>query len=211
MKNILITLVLAIFALPAFSQVKIGFRLGVSSQDLTPDQLIIKDENNNDNLGIKLDNANYGVHVGFFAQFKGQKFFVQPEILYNASKVDYRLDDIGNIGIVKDLFTESYQSLDIPVNMGFRLGPVRLQAGPVAHVFIGSDSQLDDIQGYNPDFETLSFGWQAGLGLDIWKFIIDLKYEGNFSQWGNHFNFFGRDYSFDQAPGRLVASVGIAF
>jgi len=190
---------------------KLGFRLGVSSQDLTPDQLIIKDDNNNDNLGIKLDNANYGVHVGFFAQFKGPKFFVQPEVLYNASKVDYKLDDIGDIGIVKDLVTETYQSLDIPVNMGLRLGPLRFQGGPVAHVFIGSDSELNDIASYDPDFDKLTFGWQAGLGIDIWKFIIDLKYEGNFSQWGSHFNFFGRDYSFDQAPGRLVASVGIAF
>ncbi len=211
MKNVLITLAFAIFALPAFSQVKLGFRLGISSQDLTPDQLIVKDENNNDNLGIKLDNAKYGVHVGFFAQFRSEKFFIQPELLYNASKVDYKLEDLGGIGIVKDLFTETYQSIDVPVNLGFRLGPIRLQGGPVAHIFIGSDSQLDQINGYDPDFDKLTFGWQAGIGLDIWKFILDLKYEGNFSQWGDHFNFFGNDYKFDQSQGRLVASVGIAF
>jgi len=202
---------IALFAIPSYGQFKLGFRIGTSSQDLTPDQLIVKDGNNNDNLGIKLDNANYGIHVGFFAQFHGKNFFVQPEVLYNASRVDYRLDDLGDIGIVQDLFTETYQNLDIPVNMGLRLGPLRLQGGPIARVFIGSDSQLNDIQGYDPQFAKLAFGWQAGVGLDIWKFIMDVKYEGNFSQWGDHFRFFGEDYSFDQSPGRLVVSLGIAF
>lgn len=211
MKNCLFLFAFLLFTAPLIGQLKFGFRVGTSTQDVKPEELFVRDQDDNQTLGIKLNNANYGVHLGFFAQIRGRSFFIQPEVLYNASKVDFQLNELGDIGIVGDLVSETYRSLDIPINFGLRLGPLRFQGGPVGHVFLGAESELTDIPGYEPQYNGFSLGYQAGLGLDIWKFIIDLKYEGNFSKWGDHFNFFGRQYSFDQSPGRLVASLGIAF
>lgn len=203
--------VLMLMTISAFGQVKFGFRVGTSTEDVGVNDIFARNEGNDATLGVKLENADFGVHVGFFAQFRGRSFFVQPEVIYNSNKVNYRLTDIASIGIIGDLVSETYQSLDIPINVGMRLGPLRFQAGPVAHLFLGSENELTNIDGYDPIYDRFSLGYQAGVGLDIWKLILDVKYEGNLSKWGQNFRFFGEEFSFDRSPGRIVASLGIAF
>jgi len=95
--------------------------------------------------------------------------------------------------------------------MGFKFGPLRLQGGPVGHVFLNSTSELFDIEGYDQKFDEMTFGYQAGVGLDIWKLVLDVKYEGNFNKTGDHIVFAGQQFNFDQTPGRLLVSVGFAF
>ena len=54
-------------------------------------------------------------------------------------------------------------------------------------------------------------GWQAGIGLDIWKFSIDMRYEDNFTNFGEHIRFFGTTYAFSDRPSRLIGTVGFRF
>ena len=103
------------------------------------------------------------------------------------------------------------QNLDIPVMLGLKLGAFRIQGGPVAHMFLNSKSELDDIEGFDLNFDEWTYGYQAGLGLDLGKLMIDVKYEGNFNKLGDQISFDGRDYNFDDRPGKLVASLGITF
>ena len=95
--------------------------------------------------------------------------------------------------------------------MGIKLGPLRLGAGPVAHVHLNSNSELFDFDGFDQKFKELTWGYQAGIGLDLWKLVLDFRYEGNFNKYGDHLVFFGNTYAFDDNPGQLVASVGFAF
>jgi len=81
----------------------------------------------------------------------------------------------------------------------------------VAHVFLDSTSELFDFANYEQNFDDLTIGYQAGIGLDIWKFVLDFKYEGNFQKYGDHLVFFGNQYQFDDSPGRMIASLGFAF
>ncbi len=195
----------------ANAQFKFGVRGGLSTMDISANELIIKDKNDIKQLGISAQDAGYGVHMGFFAQARLGKFFIQPEVLFNSNSVEYNLNDFSDGNMISTLKKESFQNLDLPIMMGAKFGPLRLQAGPVGHVFIDNKSQLFDIEGYSQKFETMTWGYQAGIGLDLWKFIIDLKYEGSFNDFGDHMVFDGKSYSFDESRGRFVASLGIAF
>ncbi len=211
MKNLLLIILALFIGQMTYAQVKIGLRGGLSTADITTEQLRIKNANDFDALGLSIVNANYGVHFGGFLQIKAGKFFLQPEAIFNSNSVDYKVEDLIEGQTLKNIARENYQYLDIPIMAGLKFGALRLQGGPVAHMFIDSNSELTDISGYDPQFEKWTWGYQAGIGLDIWRFLLDVKYEGSFNSQYSHFNFFGNQYQFDKTPGRFVASLGFAF
>jgi hypothetical protein len=204
-----LSLVFCFLAFSALAQVQLGFAVGMSTTAVDPSDLIITDQFGADALVLKLESANYGVHGGLVLRIPIKKFFLQPQVFFHSNSADFRVTDLN--GGPDRLLRESYQNLNIPFLLGYKLGPLRLQAGPVGHVFLHCNSQLDQIEGYEKIFEPLTYGWQAGLGLDIWKLFIDLNYEGNLSNFGDHIHVFGAKFAFDERPNRFVASVGFFF
>jgi len=209
MKNLSIILICLFLTTAVSAQVKFGVRAGVSSTDLASKSFRV--ENQDVPFSVMIKNANYGYHLGLFLQAGGEKFFIQPEILFNSSSVDYTLSEEDMGGVVNTVFKETYNDIDIPVMLGYRLGLLRLQGGPVGHFHINSSSELTDVSGYEEKFKTFTYGYQAGVGLDIWRLVIDAKYEGNFNNFGEHFTFSGQEFDFDQSPARVVVSVGLSF
>jgi hypothetical protein len=47
--------------------------------------------------------------------------------------------------------------------------------------------------------------------LDIWKILIDIRYEGNFEDFGEHMYIGDKQINFSQSPNRWVMTVGYAF
>ncbi|KAA3635674.1 MAG: PorT family protein [Bacteroidetes bacterium] len=214
MKKVILPLVFLIMGLSANAQFfKIGIKAGASTTNLNPPELNILDINGVQNLKLALKNAQYGIHGGVVFRFKfGKSFMITPEVLLNSNKVDYSIVDINNSMVTDSILSEKYQYIDIPFMFGYKSGPIRLHAGPVAHFYLNSTSELlDNIDGYEQNFEDITLGWQAGLGLDLWKFTVDFRYEGNFSKFGDHIVFFGNEYAFDQSPSRFLLSVGFVF
>ncbi|MEL6721532.1 MAG: outer membrane beta-barrel protein, partial [Bacteroidota bacterium] len=184
----------------AFSQIKFGARLGVSTTDLEAGQLLITNQETLEEFNLAVQDAKFGVHAGLFAKIPiTDLFFIQPEILLNSNRVDFQLgaDSLGSV------VSEKYQYLDIPLIFGMQLGPIKPQAGLIGHVFLRSNSDLD-IEGYKQDFQNLTIGFQAGLGIEIKKILFDVRYEGNLSKFGSHITVAGQEYNFDDRPSRLV-------
>ncbi len=212
MKNLLI-LAIALFSFQiANAQVKLGVRAGMSTSDISTNQLIMTNLNDVKEFGVSVEEASYGFHFGVVTRAQFGNFFIQPEVLFNTAQVDYVLEDFKKEGqLTQQLLTDNYQNIDIPVMLGMKFGPLRLQGGPIAHMHLGSNSELDDVAGIDLDFDKWTYGYQAGIGLDIWKIMLDVKYEGNFNKFGDQINFLGQDLNFDNRPGKVVASVGLTF
>ncbi len=214
MKKLLLFFV-ALFALQTMQAQKMfraGLRFGLTTADLSAERLMITNANDLKDLELAISDANYGVQLGFFAQARIGKFwFIQPEVLFNTTSVDYELKDFTNGATATKILRETYNNIDIPIMTGLKLGPLRLQAGPVGHVFLNSNSELLDVEGYQQNFNSLTVGYQAGVGLDLWNFVIDIKHQGSFNNVGDHMTFFGRDYAFDTRGGRTVFSLGYSF
>jgi len=196
--------------LPASAQVRLGVKGGLSTTDVPASTLLITDERAVDKFRLAVDNAKYGIHLGMFVQAQAGHFFIQPELLFNTVTVDYSIEDLqlGGPALVRD---EIYRNLDIPLMIGLKFGPVRLGGGPVGHLFLDSTSDLREYPEYRQEFDKMTFGWQAGIGLDIWKLHLDARYEGNFNYGSDHMVFYGEKYHFSEKPSRILFSAGISF
>ena len=200
-KLFLFALVLAA-TVNANAQVNFGIKAGLSTTDISPEEII------QDELSLKINNADYSMHFGVFLRGQAGIFFIQPEALLNSIKAEYELSDISGQSIIR----EKYTNVDVPVLMGLKLGPIRLGAGPVAHFNIGKSSDINpELEVVSRDYETLTFGYQAGVGIDIWRLNFDLRYEGNFNSFGDHIALGGNTFNFSQKPSRIMLSAGIRF
>jgi hypothetical protein len=189
---------------------KYGIRGGVSTPDIKPsdvDSLLVK--RGTESLRLKVSDANYGFHFGVWARLKLSKFYLQPEVVFNSSKVEYKIGKLGST--IDSIRNQSFQNLDIPVMLGTKLGSFRINAGPVAHIRIGGTSDLVSTSGFTETFKTSTWGYQAGIGFDAGKVGIDIRYEGNFDKFGNQLMIGGKAYEFSKAPSRFTATASIAF
>lgn len=194
----------------SFSQFELGLRAGVSSTDLSPESILLNDGETTTELSIR--EAKYGFHFGLSTRISIANIFIEPSFLFNSNTVDYNIDEqIFDTGIISTIKSETYNNLDIPLMVGLKIGFLRIQGGPVAHIFINSASELTDIKGYSQKFQDATYGVQGGIGLDIWKIRFDLNYETNLSHFGGDIDVNGNPYQFDQRPARMIASIGLRF
>ena len=200
------------FATTSHAQIRFGIKAGLNTVDIEKEEIRIFDQDGREYLRMAIDEANYGINFGLYLLAMSKRFYFQPEVIYNSNTTDFKLDTLGNIGGYLDqTFQEKYQNLDIPLMFGLRFDFLRIGAGPVGHVHLGSTSDLFDFEGYEQDFENLTLGYQAGFGIDLWAINIDLRYEGNFTSYGDHFRFFGNEIPFSDTPNRFIGTIGISF
>jgi Outer membrane protein beta-barrel domain len=189
---------------------KWGIRAGISTPDVKPGDLTPIQTLNN--FVIKVEDANYGFHGGLWARGQFGKFMVQPEVVFNSNSVSYKITKVFNNRVIDSIVKdESFKNIDLPLMLGYKLGGIRLMAGPVGHIQIGSSTGLSTVSDFTSKFAALKWGYQAGLGLDFGGLGLDLRYEGNFDKFGDYINIAGKQYDFASTPNRLIVSIAIGF
>jgi hypothetical protein len=165
----LLTVALLLTGSIAFAQFNLGPKIGINSSRLT-----LEDNVNNVTEG----SASFGFHAGLFARLDLNKIYLQPELLYTNAGGEI---DFGNGGLGSQIQEYEFNRIDVPIHVGFRLGEVfRIGVAPVFSILTS-----DNVQG-NAANRTLSLknstvGYQAGIGVDVWNIVMDLRYEGNLS------------------------------
>jgi hypothetical protein len=189
--------------------IRFGIRGGVSSSSITfsdVKDVIIGGQH----YDIVASDAMVGFHFGLFSRIKLANFFVEPELLFTSNGGQVQVQNVTS-GIVS-MKEQKFNKIDIPVLAGIKLGPARLEVGPVASFVLSSKSNLFDENSYEQDFKKATIGYQAGVGIDILKTLaVDLKYEGNLSKLGNGFTIGGQSYPFDSRNSQLILSFGLFF
>ena len=210
MKKTIFLLLFCSIGFLAGAQVKVGLKLGLSSTNLDTEGLRLLETGGRERFELALENSDLGLYGGFLVNIQLGSFIIQPEFNYNSNSSDFELNDLSING-VSDIVSEKYQYLDVPVLLGCKFGPLRIMAGPEGHVFLSSTSGLLDIDGYEQDFQSLTLGWQGGVGLDLWNIVLDVRYQGNFNNFGDHITFLGTEYEFNDSPSRILFSIGWLF
>lgn len=114
----------------------------------------------------KNPDRNVGYHIGVFGKVGNQIYF-KPELVYTSTKSDY--DD--------DSF--KMQKLDLPMLVGVKvLGPVSVFGGPSFQYILDTEFDGITIGDVENDF---TVGLNFGIGLNLDKLGIDLRYERGFS------------------------------
>ena len=147
----------------------------------------------------KSPNRNIGYHVGVFGKI-GDKLYFKPELVYTATKSDYESNDF------------KIKKIDAPLLVGLKvLGPVSVFGGPSLQYIL--DTEFDGINISNVADE-FTVGLNFGIGLNLNKVGIDLRYERGFKD--NEANFINNNLGtgmasrFDTRPDQLILSLSIA-
>lgn len=185
---------------------QIGMRAGINRADVSANELLEWDNDVEKKLTSGAED--YGYHLGLYTRFKVLGLYIQPEALFTKLNTEVVIDEYENgVPIGTDNARIAYTRLDFPILAGIKLGPVRVNAGPVASRVITNESEGIDI-----DFQDGTFwGYQAGIGLDLWKILIDLKYEDAFNSQTNTMTFAGRQFDVDSRTSQLILSLGYRF
>ncbi len=206
MKKSIVILFVLFLAAPLFSQVEFGLKAGLST-DFTFTNLDLK-QTNVDVVLQKAKEAEWGFHGGAFMRISISSFFIQPEFLLATATNSLTYEGVVGGNPVKELVDQKFTKLNIPVMVGLKLGPLRINGGPAASILIDDLSELTDIATY----KKAAFGYQAGLGVDLFKKLsIDLRYEGNLNQFGEEITIGGQTFPFDHRTGALLVQLGYIF
>ena len=206
-KLIFVFAIAATFATVAQAQFKAGIKGGVTTYNMKLGDFLVTNGDAAEDFGLAVKDAKFGYQFGLWARL-GKGLHLQPEILFSTNKVEYAITEGGDTFVGE----ETYANIDVPIMAGIKLGPLRAQAGPVARFFLGSDDKLANIiDDYESDHDRLKIGYQAGVGLDLWRVQLDLRYEGSLKHFGDAISVGGQDFGLDGKAGRVVATVGVSF
>ena len=204
MKKIIAILALVMTSTYIFAQVDFGVKAGINTLEVH-DEIF---ESSFTDFTLAVQEAQYGFHAGIFLRAKLGPILIQPEIVLNSDNIDYRFEQ-GDLG--QAIVNQKYRSIDAPLLAGFKLGPLRIMGGPVAHYHLESISSLEEQVQTNSFSDEVTVGFQIGGGFDIKKLTFDVRYESNQSKLGESLSIGGQEIAFSQNRNRLVASIGYKF
>lgn len=160
-------------------------------------------------LSTNLENKT-GYQLGAFARI-GRTVFFQPEVYFAAKEVN--VDVLNSLTTNQGVVGFSQKSLDVPLLLGVKLGPLRVMAGPVATYAISASTNPDAaVKSYfsgttQEIINRSSFSYQAGVGFDILNLSLDLRYEGAMSELNNTVAV-PNGFNYSQKPSYYQATIG---
>ncbi len=154
-------------------------------------------------------------HFGLMTRVKIFNLFLQPELYFSTSGGKVLIEEIPDGGgpVIEYAKEVKFAKVDLPVLLGVKVGPLRFNAGPVASVTLSENNEIGEII---PELESLSttatLGYQAGLGVDILKFLtLDYRYEGSLRKFQESLTVGGNTFDFDSRANMHLISLGIMF
>jgi Outer membrane protein beta-barrel domain len=178
MKKVFFVLLALIAVQNTFAQFKLGIKGGVNVSKIYTDAGSFK-ANFTESLDTKT-----GYTFGAYARL-GKKLYLQPEVMFASKGGKINVTPMGGGSPVS--VNIKTNNIDIPVLVGYKLfNRIRINAGPVASIKINEDGKfLDELKAVtgnvNAAFENATFGYQAGIGIKLLGFDIDLRKDGSLS------------------------------
>lgn len=201
MKQVCLILIAIGLSISSYGQfATLGPKIGLSHSTLTE----------SDAEAVAGGDASAGFHAGLFARFSVLGFYIQPEAMFTSSGGQIVIDNEAVAPNVDQVKSMRYNKIDVPVMIGFKIGPLlRLNAGPAFSFLLDSDVRDGNAQQQiEENYSNATVGFQAGVGLDISKLNFDLRYENNLSALGDQVSFMGNSFSTDLRNQLWVLTVG---
>jgi len=154
-----------------------------------------------------------GYHIGVQTQIKVAMLVIKPEVYFNAGGGTVEQVVAGG---ATEVLNVNFSRVDVPVLVGVKFGPARINVGPVGSYVLSETNDLTTLGGEFADYsfftKSMTWGFQAGLGVDLMKKIsLDVRYEGSLSKLGETLSISGNDFALDGRPSQFVISLGVWF
>ena len=198
MRKLLLTIFSVVIGTALMAQLpNIGIRAGLTTAEISTDVSAVFTSENT-----------LGYQAGAFVRINFNKFYVQPELIYNhrSTKLEYEVRPVIDLeGQRVGASTEmKIGAFDIPVIAGFKildtkLFNVRFFAGPVMSLATNKSLEYNYTTGDGEeftgavdepitvdDFNQVTWYGQAGAGVDVLFFTFDIRYEKGLSDLYNN-------------------------
>lgn len=177
MKKYFFTLLVAALSFSAKAQFSLGVKGGVNFSHLS-----VSDGRVN---ATELP----GYQIGLWTRI-GKGFYVQPEVYLGSSGSNFDFQYNQSNQTVTEGGKVRFTTLNVPVlfgqSFGFSKLNFRIMAGPMYFYILDDNQNLSqNVKNAYQDFgnyKNSTLGYQAGAGIDILKFSVDLRYEGGLTQ-----------------------------
>ncbi len=200
MKRIFLLIAASLLVFSAQAQFDLGAKLGVNANQLVASQ---------DDL--KSDGFKYGVVAGAFARISLGNVYIQPELLFSQKGANLKGEgNLSSLGTIE----RNINSLDVPVLVGYKFGNglFRANLGPVLSFPISAKESGVQGSRYSDSVGGANIGYQVGIGMDISKLTIDLRYEGGLSGVGrDSYNIGGTNFQTDDRVSTFQLTLGYKF
>lgn len=205
-QTLLMVLAMAAFTLTMDAQgLRFGPTVGFSNNNVTlsgADELVLN--GNTDSLRLSIDDGRYGAHFGINARINILGIYIQPGVILSTTGMNYTAEDATNGTVINDIKKETFFNVDIPLLIGYKLGPIRAQGGPVGSFLIANNSDLTSYSAYQEGWEEAYWSFALGGGFDIGKISLDATYEFGLGKYVNEIEFQGGTYQMQTNRNRLV-------
>jgi len=186
MKKLVIALIAIIFTVSVYGQFHVGPQIGYTASKLSLDT---------DEIASSLK-SNF--LAGVFVRL-GNKIYVQPEVNWMTQGSVFKYPEVNLGGSDLSPFEQDIRlnSINIPVSLGWRIinleiVNIRIFAGINANIItnktINNSQDISDVNEdlFKPiteaDIRDLGWNYQAGAGVDVLMFALDVKYVGTFGE-----------------------------
>ncbi|WP_373495477.1 porin family protein [Aquiflexum sp.] len=205
MRYLLIIVGLIIFQ-PGYGQLSKGIKAGLSASTIEINEI-------RDGSVFKGGESVTGYHAGVFARHNMGMFFIQPEIIFTSSGGKINVTPPQNSTTMPNPYDLeiTYNKIDVPILVGIKIANlIRFQAGPTGSYLLSSEqknSATGAITDVLANYNQFSVAYQAGVGLDLDKFTLDLRFEDNLSDFGDKVG----NFNTDQRNKQFLLSIGMIF
>jgi hypothetical protein len=206
MKKLLVIVLAALIAIPSYSQIfKFGIKGGGQS-NTCPTYNFTTGTNNI----TSVKDAGWGFHAGIFARIKILALYVQPEVYFGSNKFDYKVKEGVNPETIK---SQTFNRVSIPLLVGVKFGPFRVNAGPAASLMVTKPEALLSDSNFENLYKSSLWGYQAGIGFDLLKKLtIDARYAGGLGDMlGSKVTLGTQTFNMDYSQTSFIISLGFMF
>lgn len=169
---LLICSVTGISAKGGIRLVELGLKAGIVSEN----NEIMRPTYGNYQLST---DSRVGMQLGIMSRINLAMFHIQPELLYSMNR--YRLLSNTSEGVLSKA-TVKLNTVEVPVLVGLKLLMFRLNAGPVFNILTNSSIAKSEVPARSVIFNKPAISYMFGLGADIGKVNIDVRYNGQFAR-----------------------------
>ncbi len=198
-KAIVLSFMLAVSTCTFAQMVSVGPKVGISHSTITVEGVD----------RISSGDSSVGFHAGLFARFSFLGFYIQPEALFTSTKGSITIENPGSttVDAVQEI---TYNKLDVPVMLGLKVGDIfRINAGPTFSLLLENDARSKGtVRQISENYNKATVGYQIGLGFDISRLVLDLRYENNLSALGNEITVAGETFETDLRNRLFILTLG---
>lgn len=199
MKKFSLLLIFTLTATLIFGQIKFGPKIGFNASKL------------NSSLDSVKSQFKSGFQFGAFVRIGG-RVYLQPELYYTSEGSVMERDSLGKSWKQNIRFG----SLDIPVLVGFKIinaeiVNLRILAGPVISFMVNKKvSNENPVAGPLEKSDIGNTNWyiQAGAGVDVWMFTLDIRYQVGLNKIIKDITYDGTNLNFNTSNNVWVVSLG---